>query len=271
MSDISQGPGWWQASDGKWYPPEQAPGGAPAGPPPGTPPAYGAPPSYGTPPPGYGAAPGYAPTPGDVTVGSAFNYGWEKFQKNVGPILIAMLAYMVGSFFIYIIAIAAISSLDAGLFGQLLIQIVFALIFGLVQMAIIRASLQIIDGQELQLSTMFATEQLGQYILAVILVAIATGIGYVLCIIPGIIISFFAAYFGYFLLDRKLGAVDAIKASFTFVQENLGTLVVFFLACIAAEIVGAILCGVGLFVAIPVVLIAQAYMYRRLSGGTVAP
>jgi hypothetical protein len=25
MSDQSQGPGWWQASDGKWYPPEQAP------------------------------------------------------------------------------------------------------------------------------------------------------------------------------------------------------------------------------------------------------
>ena len=31
MSDFSQGPGWWQASDGKWYPPEQAPGGAPGG------------------------------------------------------------------------------------------------------------------------------------------------------------------------------------------------------------------------------------------------
>lgn len=37
MSDTSQGPGWWQASDGKWYPPEQAQpavaplGGAPAG------------------------------------------------------------------------------------------------------------------------------------------------------------------------------------------------------------------------------------------------
>jgi hypothetical protein len=25
MSDVSQGDGWWQASDGKWYPPEQQP------------------------------------------------------------------------------------------------------------------------------------------------------------------------------------------------------------------------------------------------------
>ncbi len=33
MSDSSQGPGWWMASDGKWYPPETAPdaqGTAPA-------------------------------------------------------------------------------------------------------------------------------------------------------------------------------------------------------------------------------------------------
>jgi hypothetical protein len=29
MSDQSQGPGWWQASDGKWYPPEQAPAATP--------------------------------------------------------------------------------------------------------------------------------------------------------------------------------------------------------------------------------------------------
>lgn len=32
MSDVSQGPGWWQASDGKWYPPESAPGGQAAAP-----------------------------------------------------------------------------------------------------------------------------------------------------------------------------------------------------------------------------------------------
>ena len=29
MSDFSPGPGWWQASDGKWYPPDAQPGGPP--------------------------------------------------------------------------------------------------------------------------------------------------------------------------------------------------------------------------------------------------
>lgn len=55
MSDAPQGPGWWQASDGKWYPPESAP--PPAG---GSP--YGAP---GYPATGYpGAVPPRAPSNG---------------------------------------------------------------------------------------------------------------------------------------------------------------------------------------------------------------
>jgi hypothetical protein len=44
MSDQQQGPGWWLASDGKWYPPDQAPALPPPqtwGPPPGPPPRQG--------------------------------------------------------------------------------------------------------------------------------------------------------------------------------------------------------------------------------------
>jgi hypothetical protein len=34
MSDVSNGPGWWQASDGKWYPPESQPSSEAPAPPP---------------------------------------------------------------------------------------------------------------------------------------------------------------------------------------------------------------------------------------------
>ena len=92
MSDTSQGPGWWIASDGKWYSPEQKPGPAtpepapvaapvastPATPPPfapETPPAAVEPPTEPipvTPPPM--AAPAMAL--GDpVRGGTALNYG----------------------------------------------------------------------------------------------------------------------------------------------------------------------------------------------------
>jgi hypothetical protein len=55
MSDVSQGPGWWQASDGKWYPPELHPHYAPPPPPAAAtqpPPSAPAAPNWGQPPSG---------------------------------------------------------------------------------------------------------------------------------------------------------------------------------------------------------------------------
>lgn len=58
MSEAPQGPGWWQASDGRWYPPHTHPSyQQPAAGSPGAP----GPAGYGAP--GYGAGPG-APGPG---------------------------------------------------------------------------------------------------------------------------------------------------------------------------------------------------------------
>jgi Domain of unknown function (DUF4190) len=63
MSDVSQGSGWWLASDGKWYPPETWTGPPlPTAVPPGSPmPQPGALPMGGEPMPGSapGAMPGY--------------------------------------------------------------------------------------------------------------------------------------------------------------------------------------------------------------------
>src|SRR3954469_2126688 len=83
MSDTSQGEGWWQASDGKWYPPQQT--GA-------TPPTEAVPPTqpvqpvqpfgsqpvqpFGAPPPGpVGGAPAPGPGPAAAPPGSSSNRG----------------------------------------------------------------------------------------------------------------------------------------------------------------------------------------------------
>ena len=73
MSDTSQGPGWWQASDGRWYPPQSHPGQ------PTAPPA----PSYGAPTSNYGAPVGYG-APAPVKTGMA---GWVKALLIIGGIL----------------------------------------------------------------------------------------------------------------------------------------------------------------------------------------
>jgi hypothetical protein len=93
VSDTSQGPGWWQASDGKWYPPEQAPG-------------YQAP--MGAP---MGAAP-LTGSPGNLDIGAAITWSWNKFQANMQPLLI--LGAIVGG---VPFVLAVISSFLSGAIG----------------------------------------------------------------------------------------------------------------------------------------------------------
>jgi len=113
MSDVSQGPGWWRASDGKWYAPEQHPNYTPPPPPPPSPPptppqsaAFGAPnqahnePSMGVtpaPPPlpeyGYGQ-------PGAVPPGMYFDQASGLLLPN--GVQLASVGRRIGAFFLAI-------------------------------------------------------------------------------------------------------------------------------------------------------------------------
>ncbi|MEY2421386.1 MAG: hypothetical protein QOI95_1453 [Acidimicrobiaceae bacterium] len=90
MSEQSGGPGWWQASDGKWYPPEQAPTAAqPPVDPTTTQPAAGTP-AYGAPPPG---APAYgAPAYGAPPAGAAAAGGGGAGKVIAIVVVLALLA-----------------------------------------------------------------------------------------------------------------------------------------------------------------------------------
>lgn len=232
-----------------------------------------------SPPPPPPPVPGGAP----FQVGDAFNYGWKKFQEYLGPILIAMLIFfLVGG------AVNLIATLLGGGFGELtdpddvgigmffgvgylLFSLLSALVSLLIQAAVVRGALKITEGERVELSTFLSTENLGQVVLAAVLLAIGTAIGLILCIIPGLILIFFSQFTYQFILDKGLPAFDAIKASFALVNQNLGSVVGLFFASILAFIVGALLCGIGLIVAIPVTIIATAYAYKLMTGQPVVP
>lgn len=254
----------------------------PPRPPPPDPPSGGPPPSPPPPPPPYGAE-GY-------TVGAAFNWAWTKFQENLGVILIGILIYAAGVIVItlawsmFVGAVFGISGalgqadpgagLAAGLFGMMfsiamtgLVAIVASFV---VQAAVTRAALAIAHGRPVEFSLLFETEGLAHVGLGAILLGVGTAIGYSLCFFPGLIVVFFGQFFVLFVLDKKLTALDAILASFSFVNRNLGSLVGFYLASVVAMVLGMMACGVGTLVAFPIVVLAQAYTYRRLQGEPVA-
>jgi uncharacterized membrane protein len=161
-----------------------------------------------------------------------------------------------------------------GLFGaSMIVSLLFSALTIAVQLVvqsgIIKGSLGLTRGQPISFGGAFAGINWGNVILTALLTAAATFVGLVLCILPGLVVLFLTSYALFFVVDRDMGAVDAIKASIHLTTHNIGTLLLFFLASLAVEIIGACLCGVGLLVAIPLVVIAQAYTFRTLTGDPV--
>lgn len=277
-------------SDSANPPPPEDPYGA-ASPPPDQPPSpYGA----GQAPsaqPGYGAPLAHE---GRYNPTEAIGYGWSKFTKRPAELLVPVLVLLVAVGVVFGIMYAILGAIflrsggittdpstgvttyDGGP-GFVVLLIVYALMILLsvfvgqiVGAGLIKGSLDSTDGKPVPMGGLFQGWDKGQALVAAILIAVGIGVGYVLCFLPAIIVGFLTQYTMYYVVDQKLPAVDAIRASIKFTTSHLGDTIVFYLLSAVAFFVGALLCGIGLLVAVPVVLIAQAYTFRRLNGHRVA-
>ena len=164
------------------------------------------------------------------------------------------------------------ASLTGGSIGILLVGYLLLLAVGaFMQAALISGALDIADGRPVSIGSFFKPRNFGPVILAALLVTVLTGVGYLLCVIPGLVFGFFAYLTIPFVIDRSLSPVDGLKASIQTVRANIGGALLAFLIQIALVLIGQLLCGVGLIVALPLAVLIQVYTYRRLSGGQVAP
>lgn len=269
-------------------------------------PGYGAPPpppGYGAPPPGYGAPPpGYGPPQQGFggprgqhfSVGDAFSWAWNKFSQNAVAFIVATLVYLIVLGVIGGVMWGSASAsgnmqtvtnsgegyyetstsggLTAASIAILVVGYLLLIIGGVFMHAgLISGSLDIADGKPVSIGSFFKPRNFGPVVLASLLIAVLTAIGYALCIIPGLIFAFFAYLTIPFVIDHSLSPVDGLKASIATVRSNLGGALLSFLVQIAVVLIGELLCGIGLLAAIPVASLILIYTYRLLSGGQVVP
>jgi uncharacterized membrane protein len=267
--------------------------GAPP-PPPGPPPGYGAPPAGYPPQPGYRGQPGGQPTP-QFDVGEAVSWSWNKFTQNAVALIVPILIYSVALAVLVGAMVAGITGLsertttnytdEYGATAEsvtmtmtpaaIVVMVVgYIAVFALLiytHAALVTGSLDIADGKPVTIGSFFKPRNLGGVILTTLLVAVGTWIGLILCIIPGIIFGFLAMFAIPFVVDRSLSPIESVQASIATVRSNVGGTLLSWLVQAAAILVGELLCGIGLLVAIPVAILIQTYTYRKLSGGQVVP
>jgi hypothetical protein len=241
MSDSSQGPGWWQASDGKWYPPDQAPGGP-------TPGAAN-----------YAGAGG-----GSFSIGEAFSYGWNKFIQYVGQIILIVL--VIFGIQVVFSVISQILTRDGGVGAIVVgtaIWIVGLVVGFILQAGLIRAALAVTRGETPEVGMLFQTANIGPFIVASILVGLLFFVGFLACCIGAIVVAIFTLFYGYFVIDKGDQPTDSIGSSYRLVKNNFGAVLGF---AVLAFLLNLVTCGL----AVGITQIATAYVYKKLTGQPVA-
>jgi uncharacterized membrane protein len=166
------------------------------------------------------------------------------------------------------------TNLPSSLFGSLTalgISVAGIGISLLVQAGVWRAGLAVTRGQAPDVNMLTQTDNLVPYVLTIIVVTLGAIVGFVLCVIPGIIWLVLTAYAPLLSLDKGLSPGDAINTSISWVRENAGSVILVLILAYVVYFLGFIACCIGLLISMPVALVAITYSYRVLGNEPVAP
>ncbi len=196
-------------------------------------------------------------------------WGWETFKKRAG--------FFIGITVIYCV-ISWIVSAIAGAFTESgnefsLIGFVLNIVLGtFINMGITAFALKAHDNLEgAQIMDLWHPQHFLPYLAASILSFIAIGLGLILLIVPGIIISIMLWFVAYLVIDRNLGPIEAMKESARITKGHKWDLFVFGILLGLINVLGFLLLFIGLLVTIPLSMLAMVHAYRTLAGSASVP
>jgi uncharacterized membrane protein len=106
-------------------------------------------------------------------------------------------------------------------------------------------------------------------LLAVLLSSIMVSIGFMLCFVPGLLLIGLVPTAAYLVAVGEKDGINAIKRAFAAVKENLlGTVICSLVLGIVSSL-GAIVCGVGMILTLPIGMIGMYHMAKQITGGGV--
>jgi uncharacterized membrane protein len=129
-----------------------------------------------------------------------------------------------------------------------------------------------VRGQVISIGDVF---DFGDVALQVIFASILTGImlviGFVLCFLPGFVVAGLVLFTLPLVVDKQMGAVEAISTSINTLKSQWLTATTFSIVVGFLYAAGILVCGVGIFVSAPVAILSIAVLYRNFFIGPSSP
>ncbi len=192
----------------------------------------------------------------------AIDFGFETAKSN--------LFYFV-TLFVVVILIYALMTVLQGLATPkvnfllfLLVLIIRIVVSLIVSMGLIKISIMFVDKKKPKLSDLFYTRSILNFFLVSLVRSFIVIIGFILLIIPGIILSIKLQFAEYLVVDKNKGVVDALNGSWEMTRGVKWNLFLFGILIFLINLLGLIALLVGLFITVPLTMVATAFVYRKL-------
>ncbi len=202
----------------------------------------------------------------EFSAGSCIRFGWETFKKRPW--------FLIGAGFVYVLVLGCISGAlkEIGTVDPILgfvVGIVNAVVEVIAGMGLIAFMLKAHDDVEhLTLKDFWHPQPFWVYLGTIILFMLILLGGFILLIIPGIIFGIMYQFATYFVIDRSLQPIAALKESARITKGHRWALFGFGILCALITILGLMCLILGILVAIPVTSLAFVHAYRVLSART---
>lgn len=195
-----------------------------------------------------------------VKAGALIGQAWETVKANLGLLIGVVIIVMAIGF---IPSVAQNFTDKAGVL--FLIQIAGMILNLWISLGVIKIALNLVKNKPVTFNTLF---QQGKYLLDFIVATIVYDLiilgGLILLIVPGIIWAIKFQFFPYFIVEKNLSPIEALKASSKITYGDKWNLLILGIVLGLLNLAGVLALGVGLLITYPITILAMAYAYIHL-------
>lgn len=191
---------------------------------------------------------------------NSIKFAWETFKKRPW--------FLIGAAAIVIVASSVSSSVTQNLptgFMAFLGSLIGIAISTFIDMGLTNLSLKAHDDISIaKFEDLWNPKPFWNYLGVSILTGLLAAIGFVLLIVPGVMVTLMLFFVKFIVIDQDLSPIAAMKESVRMTDGHKWQLLSLLAFALVINILGAMLLLVGLLVTIPVTTLAIAHAYRTL-------
>lgn len=195
-------------------------------------------------------------------ISEVLSTSWKATKEQIWILAGVLIGYIIIASIIFLVSLPMTKSVS----GQIIVNLIGLVVGTLFGLGYLKNLFQALDGIEPQFSA-YGTQarKFFTYLITNILFSIIVLIGTVFFIIPGIYLLIRLQFCYAFIIEEDAGIIESMQRSWEITKSE--TMPLFLLGVVAMLIVliGCLLLGIGIFVAIPLTSIMYCYVFRKLN------